>query len=161
MKRKFLLLSGFALLGGCASPWIAYQEAIRCHLDDKGPECDAKYQKAIQQDTKMPGVHSSFGTHLLLQGKADQAAEEFKLEQQNYPTESSKAIGALLNPTAAGAHSPAPDAPPTIAAPSADSATTASATPVNTPAAKTSPSKKSLTAPSKAAAAKKGATHAK
>ena len=158
MKRNLLVLAGLALLGGCASPWVSYQEAVRCHLDDKGPECDAKYQKAIQQNSKMPGVHSSYGTHLLLEGKADQASEEFKLEQQNYPTESSKAIGAILNPSAAAA-SAAPAVPsPT---PSSDSAVTTPTASVNAPSTPSAPAKTSLTAPSKPAATKKGATHAK
>lgn len=158
MKRSLLVLTGIALLGGCASPWIAYQEAVRCHLDDKGPECDAKYQKAIQQNTKMPGVHSSYGTHLLLQGKTDQAAEEFRLEQQNYPTESSKAIGALLNPTAAAAGSASTPPPPTTD-PSPD---TTVATPQATGNASSvqAPAKASAATSSKAAA-KKGTTHAK
>jgi hypothetical protein len=161
MKRNLLVLAGIALLGGCASPWVSYQEAVRCHLDDKGPVCDAKYQKAIQQNTKMPGVHSSYGTHLLLEGKSDQAAEEFKLEQQNYPTESSKAIGALMNPTAAVASTAGP-VPLPVAVPATDSTTKAApSASVNAPSAPTTSPKPSPTVPSKAAAAKKGASHAK
>ena len=155
MKRNLLVLAGFVLLGGCASPWVSYQEAVRCHLDDKGPECNAKYQKAIQQNTKMPGIHSSYGTHLLLQGNTDQATEEFKLEQQNYPTESSKAIGAILNPTAAAATAaPAEPAPP-VTAPVADTTSKVA------PSAKATPAKTAPAVPSKTTAAKKGASHAK
>lgn len=150
MKRNFLVFAGLALLGGCASPWVAYQEAVRCHLDDKGPDCDPKYRKAIQLNTKMRGVHSSYGTHLLLEGKADQAAEEFKLEEQNYPTESSKAISALLHPTAGA---PASEAVPV-------SVPDSTAVPTPPPAAPEVSAKSSLTAPAKAAT-KKGASHVK
>jgi hypothetical protein len=155
MKRNLLLFVGLALLGGCASPWVAYQEAVRCHLDDKGPECDGKYQKAIKQNTKMPGVHASYGTHLLLQGKADQAAEEFRLEQQNYPTESSKAIALLLNPTAVASAAEAP----LPAAPAVDSTT--QVVPVAPAPPAPASTGKSTTAPSKSTPAKKGANRAK
>ena len=154
MKRKILLLAGIALLGGCASPWVAYQEAVRCHLDDKGPACDAKYQTAIKQNTKMPGVHSSYGTHLLLQGKTDQANEEFKLEQQNYPIESAKSIALLLNPNL-GATSAGANPPP--AAPAID--TTATPAPVDSVKTASSPAAKPAT--TKSAPAKKGASRAK
>lgn len=157
MKRKILLLAGIALLGGCASPWVAYQEAVRCHLDDKGPECDAKYQTAIKQNTKMPGVHSSYGTHLLLQGKSDQANEEFKLEQRNYPTESAKAIALLLNPNLGAASAEATSPPPAAATPID---TTATAAPVDAAKAAAAPAGKPTSA-TNTAPAKKGAKRAK
>lgn len=154
MNLKHIPAAGLILLGGCASPWVAYQEAVRCHLDDKGPECDAKYQKAIGQDTKMQGVHSSYGTHLLLQGKTDQANEEFKIEQLNYPTESSKAIAALAHPLAGST-------PETPSARPVDTATAVNALPDATPPA---PSVINTIAPAsktKTKAVKKGVTHAK
>lgn len=133
MKRILPALSFAILLGGCASPWVKYQEAIRCHLDKKGPECDAKYQEAIEGDSKMAGVHSSYGTHLLSTGRTEEAKAEFKKEQENYPTESAKAILALTNPQAIAnqnaaakdtVQAPPPPAPPpqaldTVPAPTA------------------------------------------
>jgi hypothetical protein len=91
---------------GCASPWQNYQQAIRCHLDNKGKECDALYKDAIEGDPKMVGVHSSYGTHLLLQGRRPEAEAEFQLEKQNFPKESSRPITALVDPNAIAASNP-------------------------------------------------------
>ena len=157
MRCSLLVFSGLLLLGGCASPWVSYQEAVRCHLDDKGPECDAKYAKAIKADSKMRGIHSSYGTHLLLQGKADQANQEFQLEQQNYPNESSKAIALLLRPASGAGSAPSTEAP---AAVPVDSAATSAPTSLSKPGSTTEVSSKPSKAPAKAAT-KKGVSHAK
>lgn len=137
--KQLALLPSLMLLGGCAvNPWIPYQEAVRCHLDDKGPACDPKYQAAIKANSKMRGVHASYGTHLLLQGKTEEATREFQLEQQNYPSESSTSIAMLTNPSAAANAAQAqavPEPPPadTTAAssPSVPEATSSKNTPPN------------------------------
>ncbi len=137
--KRILLTASCLLLAGCASnPWIPYQEAVRCHLDDKGPECNAKYQKAIKANPKLRGVHASYGTHLLLQGNKDEAEKEFKTERENYPNESSQSIAMLLNPTAATAQAataPEAPAPAPVAAP-VPQETAAPAAPVNSTPAK-------------------------
>lgn len=132
--KQLALLPSLMLLGGCAvNPWIPYQEAVRCHLDDKGPACDPKYQAAIKADAKMRGVHASYGTHLLLQGKTEEANREFQLEQQNYPSESSASIAMLTNPSAAANAAQAQAVPATPAADTtaASSPSTADAASIN------------------------------
>jgi len=145
MKPKFLLVPGMLLLGGCAvNPWLPYQEAVRCHLDDKGPACDKLYKQVIKADPKLRGIHASYGTHLLLQGNKEEAAKEFQIEQTNYPSESTKSIALLLNPTAAVAAAPEPAKPAVDT--TAKVATPAAAAPVAAPAAKTSKNAKNTAA---------------
>ncbi len=143
MKLKLLIPASLFLLGGCAAPWVSYENAVRCHLDDKGPDCNKLYKKAISENTKMPGIHSSYGTHLLLQGNTEEANHEFKLEQENYPQESSKAINALLNPTQAAANNaPAPSTSTPVATEPEASSPAPAAVPVNgTPATTTKTTK--------------------
>lgn len=146
MKPKFLLVPGMLLLGGCAvNPWLPYQEAVRCHLDDKGPACDKLYKQVIKADPKLRGIHASYGTHLLLQGNKEEAAKEFQIEQANYPSESTKSIALLLNPAAAAAPAPEPAKPvadTTAKAPAPAAATT----PVAAPATKSGKSAKNAAA---------------
>lgn len=139
MKSKFFIVPSMLLLGGCAvNPWIPYQEAVRCHLDDKGPECDKLYKRVIKADPKLRGIHASYGTHLLLQGNKEEAAKEFQIEQTNYPSESTKSIALLLNPTAAVAAAPEPVKPAVDTTAKAPAATAPVAAPAATKTTKTS-----------------------
>jgi len=97
MKKccAFLLLAAGAAGCGTASPWPSYEAALRCHLDGKKTECDAEYQKAIKIDPKTQGLHASFGTHLLLTGRMQEAQREFAYESQLWPLFAPIAIARL------------------------------------------------------------------
>lgn len=102
--RPLLLSAGAALLllAGCASPWVKYEAAVRCHLDNK-PDCDKKYKEAIRAGGKLQGIHASYGTHLLQQGKTQEAEAEFELERKYWPKESARSLEALKTAPAATA----------------------------------------------------------
>lgn len=74
------------LLAGCANKgWVYYREGMTCHFRTPNENCEEKYQNAIRENDKLPGVHSSYGTHLLMKGKTDAAQVEFNKEIKNYP----------------------------------------------------------------------------
>jgi hypothetical protein len=87
--RSFLLsLFGAVLLQGCAGlppGWVEYRSAMTCHFQGKDPECDKDYEKAIKKNDKLPGVHASYGTHLLKRGDSQTAKEQFEMEVANHP----------------------------------------------------------------------------
>lgn len=113
MKKLFLPAAALSLLGGCASnPWPHYESAIRCHLDKKGEECNPSYEKAIEIDPKLQGVHASYGVHLLQSGRTADAEKQFTLERANYPQFAEKGIAALSMKRA-------PEAASTTASPAA------------------------------------------
>ena len=137
MNKSFLALAAVGLLAGCASnPWPKYEEAVRCHLDNKGPASDKIYESVIKIDPKVQGIHSSYGVHLLQEGRAAEAQAEFDKEKANYPQFADKGLLAL-----AGAKSDATAVPAKVEAPAAPAAAPASVntvpatTPVKTPAA--------------------------
>lgn len=94
----FILGTALAFVGCSSIPrgWKEYREAMTCHFDGKQAECDPTYEKAIKKNTKLQGVHASYGTHLLKQGNMTEAQKEFAIEMENHPF-SSKAIGLALN----------------------------------------------------------------
>jgi hypothetical protein len=76
------------LLQGCAGlppGWVEYRSAMKCHFQGKDTECDKDYEKAIKKNDKLPGVHASYGTHLLKRGDAQTAKEQFDQEVANHP----------------------------------------------------------------------------
>ncbi len=133
MNRCFVFLVLAAGAVGCAtpSPWPSYESALRCHLDGKKNECDAEYQKAIKYGPTTQGLHASYGTHLLLTGRMQEAEKEFALENKNYPNFAVVAIGRLANkgpaeapemtPASASAPAAAPSTPNPGTAPAAGS----------------------------------------
>jgi len=106
MKRPFLLAFSPLILAGCAvTPWPHYEAAVRCHLDGKKQECDQDYLKAIEIGPKTQGLHASYGVHLLLEGRRDEALKEFAIEKANYPGFAPKGIDQLALGSATGAAS--------------------------------------------------------
>ena len=99
MSKKLFPTSACAALGllaGCASnPWPKYEEAVRCHLDNKGAACDKIYEKAISIDNKTQGIHASYGVHLLQEGKSVEAQQQFAIEKENYPLFAEKGLASL------------------------------------------------------------------
>jgi hypothetical protein len=76
------------LLQGCAGlppGWAEYRSAMKCHFQGKDTECDQDYEKAIKKNDKLPGVHASYGTHLLKRGDSQTAKEQFEQEVANHP----------------------------------------------------------------------------
>ena len=84
------------VLGGCASnpAWTHYRSAQTCHFK-QGENCQKFYNKAIVADSKLPGLHSSFGAHLISKGKIQEGVEEMNIEIQNHP-ESKHAMSIVL-----------------------------------------------------------------
>jgi hypothetical protein len=114
-SAPLLLVFGSVLLGaGCAAnPWPSYEAAVRCHLDGKKTECDHHYRDAIAIDPQLQGIHSSYGMHLLQEGRVPEAEREFTIEGKNYPAYAAVAIGRLKAPgTNTEAVAAAPGAPP-------------------------------------------------
>lgn len=137
MNKSIPAFAAIALLSGCAvSPWPKYEQALRCHLDNKGPACNNLYEETIKIDPKTQGIHASYGVHLLQQGNAAEAQRQFELEKANYPQYAEKGLLALANVKADATTVPAKvDAP---AVPSAATAPIAN-TPAATPAAAKAP----------------------
>jgi hypothetical protein len=77
------------------NPWPHYEQAVRCHLDGKKDECEPYYKKAIANGDKTPGLHASYGTHLLQNGKVQEANAEFEIEKRNFPEFAPLAIAKL------------------------------------------------------------------
>lgn len=133
MNKSFFALAAVGLLAGCASnPWPKYEEAVRCHLDNKGPDCDKIYEAVIKIDPKVQGIHSSYGVHLLQEGKAAEAQAEFAKEKANYPQYAEKGLLALAGMKSDATAVPAKAEAPATAAP----APTAAPASVNTVPAK-------------------------
>jgi hypothetical protein len=106
-------------------------------LDGKKEACDKEYKAAIKADPKTQGLHASYGTHLLLTGRMQEAEKEFSLESQNYPTFAPIGIGRLTGKQPIGAEGgAAPAAPPPPAATTAPPTTGAPATTTPAPANK-------------------------
>lgn len=140
MKKSIPILAAVALLSGCAvSPWPKYEQAVRCHLDNKGPACNKLYEEAIRIDPKTQGLHASYGVHLLQQGNAPEAQKQFEIEKANYPLYAEKGLlalaGAKSDATAVPAKTEAPAAPAAATAPIADTpaAKPTTATPATKP----------------------------
>ena len=77
-----------SFLAGCATlppGWAEYREATKCHLQNKNEECDKAYEKAIKKNSKLPGLHASYGSHLFRRGDAAAAKEHFNEELENHP----------------------------------------------------------------------------
>lgn len=90
MKKLSLLgLGAFStLFSACATlprGWAEYREATKCHLQNKNEECDKAYEKAISKNSKLPGLHASYGSHLFRRGDAAAAKEHFDQELANHP----------------------------------------------------------------------------
>ena len=81
----------FGLFGCAPSAWNLYHSATICHLRTPDKDCEPLYRKAMAADDSLPGLHASLASHLLLQGKVEAAAEEFRIENHYYP-ESGRAI---------------------------------------------------------------------
>lgn len=84
----FFVAVGAAFFVGCASlppGWDEYKSAMKCHFQGKDAECDKDYEKAIEKNDKLQGVHASYGTHLLKRGEVQPAQEQFKKEIENHP----------------------------------------------------------------------------
>jgi hypothetical protein len=83
-----LIASCAFLLSACASlppGWKEYREATKCHLQNKNEECDKSYEKAIKKNPKLPGLRSSYASHLFRRGDAAGAEDHFKAEMENHP----------------------------------------------------------------------------
>ncbi len=68
--------------------WKAYREAMKCHFQNKGVECDKHYEKAISKSKKgkIPvGLHASYGVHQHVNGNSSAAAENFRKEIEINP----------------------------------------------------------------------------
>jgi hypothetical protein len=78
-------------------------------MDGKKQECDGDYLKAIEIGPRTQGLHASYGVHLLLEGRRDEALKEFAIEKANYPGFAPKGIDQLAlgtaNPASAGSDS--------------------------------------------------------
>ena len=76
------------LLFGCAAQsngWPEYRAAMRCHLESKNEECDGSYEAAIKANPRLPGLQSSYASHLFRRGDAAGAQEHFRSELENHP----------------------------------------------------------------------------
>jgi len=141
LKKSIPAFAAIALLSGCAvSPWPKYEEALRCHLDNKGAACNKLYEESIKIDSKTQGVHASYGVHLLQQGNTPEAQRQFDLEKANYPQYAEKGLLALSNakPDATAVQAKAE----TPAAPAAGTASIAAPGAAKTPAAPAGATKK-------------------
>lgn len=87
------------LVSGCAnqpsSGWPEYREAMRCHLESRNEECDRAYEAAIKLNPKLPGLQSSYASHLYRRGDVAGAEEHFRAELENHP-KSGKAIKVVV-----------------------------------------------------------------
>lgn len=87
------------LVSGCAiqpsTGWPEYRAAMRCHLESRNEECDQAYEAAIKANPKLPGLHSSYASHLHRRGDAAGAEEHFRAELENHP-KSEKAIKVVV-----------------------------------------------------------------
>lgn len=99
-NKKLLLLLSISLLiflSGCASnpEWKHYREAQACHFQH-GDFCGSRYRDAIRANPKLPGVHASYGTHLISKGEVDKGIKELNIEMANHP-ESKVALQIVIN----------------------------------------------------------------
>ena len=88
MKIRVVLSASalILLLSGCGNPgWQFYQGGMECHLQNKGAACDDLYEKAIENNTMLPGLHSSYAVHLQSEGKGADAQAQFAQELANHP----------------------------------------------------------------------------
>ena len=100
MHIKSLVL--VSLLGtlfvGCGNPgWRHYTDAKTCYFKNEA-NCDKHYQKAIKARGDMPGVHASYGTWLMREGKMTEAQAQFEIEKKQYP-EASFAVDRAMGKT--------------------------------------------------------------
>ncbi len=87
-RALFCLSGGMFLLQGCSTlppGWPEYRSAMKCHFQGKDAECDKDYARAIKKNDMLPGVHASYGTHLLKRGEMQAAQEQFQKEVENHP----------------------------------------------------------------------------
>jgi hypothetical protein len=95
--KKIVFILATLILSNCANNgWPHYNAAMKCHFEDKGQECDGLYETAIDKNDKLPGVYSSYGAHLLKQGKNAEANEQFVKETAAHPL-AKKPVARLLN----------------------------------------------------------------
>ena len=83
MKSLLWILGPAVTTGiiGCANPgWVQYRAAMKCHFQDKDEECNTHYEKAIKLNKELPGVYSSYASHLYKHGNTPEAHEKFKIE---------------------------------------------------------------------------------
>lgn len=106
-----LAVSFALLLTACATlppGWKEYREATKCHLQNKNEECDKAYEKAIKKNTKIPGLHASYGSHLFRRGDAAGAEEHFKAEMETHPRSQQAILVVFKGATPAPAKDPVP-----------------------------------------------------
>ena len=97
-KSCLLIVSISTFFMGCANQgWTYYRAASKCHFEQKGPECNEIYEEAIKENDKLPGLHASYGVHLIEIG--DQATGENLIQEEikRFP-ESEGSFKPLLNP---------------------------------------------------------------
>lgn len=93
-----LAASTLTFLSGCANQgWTYYRAASKCHFEQKGPECNEYYEKAIEENDKLPGLHSSYGVHLIETGDNETGQSLIQEEIKRFP-ESEASFRPLLNP---------------------------------------------------------------
>ena len=84
MKLLLLGATSFFFFSCAADPWVKYQNAQTCYLNNK-EDCKPLYDEAIELKNDLPGVHSSFGTWLLRSGRETEANAEFAKELALHP----------------------------------------------------------------------------
>ena len=98
MKRVFWLAAPLLLLSGCASPtiyywghyegliYVSYAEPGKVPPETQVEQMEADYQKARSENKPVPpGWHAQLGYLYYQLGKLDQAQQEFRTEEANFP----------------------------------------------------------------------------
>ena len=99
--KLFIKLALFSIainLIGCANQgWIYYRQAMKCHFQDKGQECNEHYEEALEENPNLPGIRSSYGIHLIKQGDNTKGQALLEEENQKYPHSQIAVKTALTN----------------------------------------------------------------
>lgn len=104
------VLSAFFTWNCAQTGWPEYRDAMACDLEGRN-ECARHYSAAIRKNPQLPGVHASYGSHLIRQGDLEKGQAELEKEYQTYPA-ARIAVSTFLDRRLDSAAAPLPAALP-------------------------------------------------